>query len=55
MDRYAESGLPLDKAGGYGIQERGGLLISHIEGDYFSVMGLPVSEVFRRLSAYEID
>jgi len=55
IDRYAESGLPLDKAGGYGIQERGGLLISHIEGDYFSVMGLPVSEVFRRLSAYEID
>ncbi len=55
IDRYVETGLPLDKAGAYGIQELGGLLIARIEGDFFSVMGLPVSEVYKRLSAFEIE
>ena len=52
IDRYVASGLPLDKAGAYGIQELGGLLISRIEGDFFSVMGLPVSEVYQRCLLY---
>ncbi len=55
IDRYVETGLPLDKAGAYGIQELGGLLIQSIEGDFFSVMGLPVAEVYERLQAYDIQ
>ena len=53
IDRYVQSGLPMDKAGAYGIQELGGLLIERIEGDFFSVMGLPVAEVYDRLQAYD--
>ena len=55
IDSYVETGLPLDKAGAYGIQELGGLLIQSIEGDFFSVMGLPVAEVYERLQAYDIQ
>ena len=48
---YVATGEPMDKAGAYGIQEEGALLVKEIKGDYYTVMGLPVAEVARRLRA----
>lgn len=45
IEKYIETGEPLDKAGSYGVQDRGAYLVKKIEGSYTSVMGLPLAEV----------
>lgn len=46
---YIETGSPMDKAGAYGIQDKGSLFVKGIEGDYFNVVGLPVARLYREL------
>lgn len=49
ISAYVATGEPMDKAGAYGIQGRGALLVKGISGDYYNVMGLPVGRLYRAL------
>lgn len=51
IKEYVKTKEPLDKAGAYGIQGKGALLVKEIKGDYFNIVGLPVAELKRRLPA----
>ena len=51
IERYVDSGEPMDKAGAYGIQGGAALFCERMEGDYYNVMGLPVCRLGQTLKA----
>ncbi len=53
IKHYVASGEPLDKAGAYGIQGKGMMLVESIEGDFYNIVGLPVALVVRRIKEIE--
>ena len=55
ITRYIATGEPMDKAGAYGIQGYGSVLVEGISGDYYNVMGLPVCRLARMLARFGVD
>lgn len=55
IEDYIASNEPMDKAGAYGIQGKFAIHISGISGDYYNVMGLPISEIYHSLLERGID
>jgi len=47
IERYIDTGEPMDKAGAYGIQGFGATIVDRVDGDYFAVMGLPLNRLVR--------
>lgn len=55
IERYVDSGEPMDKAGAYGIQGRFAAYVAGIEGDYNNVVGLPVGRLYQELLTEGMD
>ncbi len=55
IQAYVQTGEPLDKAGAYGIQGKGALLVERIEGDFYGVIGLPIAPLAKALAAFSAE
>ena len=55
IEWYVRTKEPFDKAGAYGAQGKGSLFIERIEGDYFNVVGLPISAVVDELKKFGVS
>ena len=52
IDEYVKTNEPMDKAGAYAIQGIGAKFIKCIEGDFYTIMGLPIAELYHRLQKF---
>ena len=55
INAYIATGEPFDKAGAYGVQDKGALLVDRIDGDYFTVVGLPVAKLAAALAEMGVN
>jgi septum formation protein len=55
IERYIDTGEPMDKAGAYGIQGFGATIVDRVDGDYFAVMGLPLNRLVRLLQSLGLN
>lgn len=55
IEHYVDTGEPMDKAGAYGAQGKGALLVESIQGDFFNVMGLPLCRLSQLLREQGVE
>ena len=51
INDYVDSWEPMDKAGAYGIQGLGAILVDKIDGDFYTIVGLPISKVYHSIKS----
>jgi septum formation protein len=54
IENYVDTGEPLNKAGAYAIQGKGAMFVKKIEGDYYNIMGLPLSTIVEKLKEFGV-
>lgn len=54
IEAYIKTGEPLERAGGYSLQELGSILVEKIDGDFFNAMGLPINRLAEELKSFGI-
>jgi septum formation protein len=55
INAYIDSGQPMDKAGAFAVQDLGSVLIEKIDGDFYSILGLPLHKIYLALRELGVD